>query len=214
VCDWPIGDTTDPAYAGCYSDYCAYPKKAADETNSSRLTAGQRARMYARLNRKVDRSAGPDGCWPCMTRGMSGRYVSVWTGVGVRVMGAHRAAWEQASGAEVPSGKVVLHSCDNPPCCNPRHLRLGTKKENSLDMARKGRQIFQKCPDRIQRGEAHGRARLSASAVRDLRRRHGNGEEIAAMAEEFGVARSTAQHAIDHRTMLIRFSPNAPTGRR
>lgn len=35
----------------------------------------------------------------------------------------------------------VLHSCDNPPCCNPKHLRTGTAKDNSSDMIERGRRV-------------------------------------------------------------------------
>lgn len=51
---------------------------------------------------------------------------------------AHRIAWEIEHGP-IPHGMAVCHRCDNPPCCNPEHLFLGTIKDNSLDMLRKGR---------------------------------------------------------------------------
>ncbi len=50
----------------------------------------------------------------------------------------HRVAWEDANGP-VPDGKCVLHKCDNPPCCNPEHLFLGTREENNADRDAKGR---------------------------------------------------------------------------
>jgi hypothetical protein len=51
---------------------------------------------------------------------------------------AHRAAYELTKGP-IPPGMVVLHSCDNPQCCEPRHLRAGTQAENRREASRKGR---------------------------------------------------------------------------
>lgn len=51
---------------------------------------------------------------------------------------AHRWAWKLFMG-EIPSGIQVCHRCDVPTCCNPHHLFLGTPKENTQDMWKKGR---------------------------------------------------------------------------
>lgn len=51
---------------------------------------------------------------------------------------AHRVAWELTNGP-VPDGFNVLHSCDNPPCCRPDHLFLGTHDDNMKDKASKHR---------------------------------------------------------------------------
>lgn len=72
---------------------------------------------------------------------------------------AHRAAWRLANG-EIPDGMCVLHRCDNPPCVNVvDHLFLGTKKDNSRDMAAKGRGVFQQHPEKAARGNRNGSRR-------------------------------------------------------
>jgi hypothetical protein len=51
---------------------------------------------------------------------------------------AHRVAWTLVNG-KIHDGLLVLHACDNPPCCRPSHLRLGTHRDNVLDAVAKGR---------------------------------------------------------------------------
>ena len=52
---------------------------------------------------------------------------------------AHRVSYEEHSQTKIPSNLVVMHSCDTPHCINPQHLSLGTRKDNTQDMMRKGR---------------------------------------------------------------------------
>lgn len=53
----------------------------------------------------------------------------------------HRLAYEWANGP-IPKGMSICHHCDNPPCCNPAHLFIGTHKDNVHDAIRKGRANF------------------------------------------------------------------------
>ena len=46
---------------------------------------------------------------------------------------AHRFAWELANNCKVPEGKMILHTCDNPSCCNKDHLYCGTHTDNMRD---------------------------------------------------------------------------------
>ena len=50
----------------------------------------------------------------------------------------HRVVWGLVYKKEIPVGMCVLHSCDNPPCCNPIHLRIGTPRENTRDLMERG----------------------------------------------------------------------------
>lgn len=55
-----------------------------------------------------------------------------------RTVYTHRIAWALAEGV-LEDDDLVLHRCDNPPCCKPEHLFLGTHKSNSDDKIAKGR---------------------------------------------------------------------------
>lgn len=93
--------------------------------------------MLDRFWEKIDTSNGPDACWP-WTAGTSGEYGEFATRPGVPAL-ASRLAWELTYAEKIPDTLCALHSCDNPPCCNPKHLFLGTRGDNSRDKHAKGR---------------------------------------------------------------------------
>lgn len=86
--------------------------------------------LEERFRSRVD-VRGPDECWEWTAGRMPHGYGAIWdTSIGL--------AWELAHGP-IPDGLWVLHRCDNPPCCNPAHLWLGTQADNDNDRKVKGR---------------------------------------------------------------------------
>lgn len=92
---------------------------------------------------------------------------------------SNRVAYELTYGP-IPSGLHALHRCDNPSCCNPKHIFLGTHRENMADMARKGR-----APTKA--GAANQNAKLSDAQVTAIFLARGLQREIAA---QFGITQS------------------------
>lgn len=139
---------------------------------------------------KVDKSAGPLRCWP-------------WTGakfhfghgavkVNGRPWGTHRIAWELTHG-DIPTTLRVLHKCDNPPCCNPAHLYLGTLKDNTADMWARGR-----ANPRF--GDGHPRAKLTAALVYAARQQVRRGARVSDVSRQLGVSTSALWSAVRGRT--------------
>lgn len=85
----------------------------------------------------VDKSGGPEACWPWTLHRRAFGYGITGIGGG-RTESAHRVAL-RLSGVTVPRGASVCHRCDNPPCCNPAHLYVGDYATNAADRERRGR---------------------------------------------------------------------------
>lgn len=136
-----------------------------------------------RMRIHTDRSGGPDACWPWLAlRNRKGYGYVRYEG---QMAIASRVAWILCHGP-IPNGVQVMHRCDNPPCCNPSHLALGTNKDNSDDMMRKGRHRL-----RPPFGEAHWCAKLSLADVAAIREQRTRGVPISQVAAAFGVSEST-----------------------
>lgn len=72
-----------------------------------------------------------DGCWiwrGCTTADGYGQFLYKQ-----KSYRTHRVAYEVLNNTSIPEGFLILHSCDNPPCCNPKHLRVGTDFDNAQD---------------------------------------------------------------------------------
>ena len=79
------------------------------------------------------------------------------------------------------SGHLVLHSCDNPRCCNPKHLRTGTNQENSADMTSRGRQY----------------SKLTEQDVLEIRAITGMSQK--AIADQYGVDQTLINYIINRK---------------
>jgi hypothetical protein len=107
------------------------------------------------------KSRGHDDCW--LWTGAKFKFTGRQRGYG-RFSGsgpytyAHRAAWIFTNGS-IPEGKLVMHTCDVPLCCNPAHLILGTDAENHADSVAKGRHTY---------GERTKANKLSEEQVREI----------------------------------------------
>lgn len=128
---------------------------------------------------RIDRSAGPNSCWMWT----AGKFTEGYGAIHFRnsLWKASRVAWILVNG-EIPEGMWVIHRCDNPPCCNPAHLFLGTAADNTHDMVAK---------DRVCRtsGEARWSAKVTEEIVRDMRRRYiPRVVTLQQLADEYGVS--------------------------
>ncbi len=150
---------------------------------------------------KVDRSAGPLSCWPWTGARWLGYSYGHLERNGHKIK-AHRYAWEQTFGP-IPAGLLACHRCDNPPCCNPAHLFLGTDADNVADKMAKGRgptgerHRSRTRPDTIQRGVEVASAKLTEDQVRDIRLRYSlGGIRQKDLGAEFGLTQTGISHIV------------------
>lgn len=99
----------------------------------------------------IDRATG---CWVC-------RHVNAhgygYVRVNLKIWRAHRASWTVFRGF-IPKNKRILHRCDNRPCCNPKHLYVGSDAQNIRDIYVRGRA-------NPTQGNRHGRSKLTEETV-------------------------------------------------
>lgn len=149
-------------------------------------TAAQRSRFWGH----VDSSGGQDSCWPWLLGVDKDGYGKV------KIAGtdrrAHAVAVELTDNITM-RGKLALHRCDNPGCCNPAHLFVGTHADNMHDKTIKNRQS---------RMDNHGRALLSPEIVVEARKQYISGSRkhgCHALARKYGVSYTTMYYALNGR---------------
>lgn len=98
---------------------------------------------------------------------------------------SHRVAYEITHGV-IPPGAVVRHQCDNPRCCRPDHLLLGTQQDNVDDAVKRGR---------------WGNSKLTWDEVREIREKHATGTtSTRKLAKEYNVSRGAIMAILSGRT--------------
>lgn len=131
------------------------------------------------------KTAGPTECWEWDSYRTDKGYGHFQVSKKVGPKRAHRIAYHLATGQD-PGELHVLHRCDNPPCCNPAHLFLGTHQDNMRDMIAKGRRSKHVPPP--MRGALHPRAKLTQEKADEIRRLYAaGGISQTALGLQFGV---------------------------
>jgi len=132
------------------------------------ITDKDKERFFSKIQKQED------GCWiwkGCKDKGGYG-----YIGIKGSTLKAHRVAKTLESGP-IPHGMFVCHHCDNPPCCNPDHLFIGTNTDNVRDAKSKGRLATgnknggRLYPERNRRfGSSNNKTVLDESKVIEIRR--------------------------------------------
>ncbi len=158
-----------------------------------------------------------DGCWIWQGGTQGGTFYGRFKSNG-KTVGAHRAAYALFYGVDIPEGKYICHSCDNPPCVNPHHLYMGTPADNSADMVSKGRSAsgdgsaMRLYPPK---GVKNNRSKLTDAQVVDIRYGIARGLSQASLAAEYGVNASTiARAAAGRRWSHLLSGPLTPMRKR
>lgn len=139
--------------------------------------AQELAQLETRFWSKVDRSAGPNGCWPWIASRNDTGYGLFW--LRPRVQRATRVVMALA-GNPVPDGDLVCHRCDNPACVNLEHLFVGSYLDNSNDMIAK---------DRHWHVGIKANAKLKPGDPDRIKNRLRAGDHPTAIARDFGISR-------------------------
>ncbi len=106
---------------------------------------------------------------------------------------SHRLVYKLTHKPIIPPNMQVCHICDNPRCCNPSHLFLGTPKDNMVDKINKGRANYV-C------GENHPNSKLTLCQVEEIRLLYKTGNYFHKdLGKIYNVSRKNIGDIINHK---------------
>ena len=130
----------------------------------------------------------PEECWEWLAHKNGCSYGGF--GIKGKMWLAHRVVWVLTYGP-IPKGLLVCHRCDNPGCCNPYHLFLGTDADNRADAAEKGRTA---------RGKRNGNSKLTKEEVLEIRELYADDDwSQSELANAFDVHNATISRILRRR---------------
>ena len=171
TCSFDGCDRQAKAKSLCQSHYCQLHRgetlRPLQYRLPSGLTLGQVVNRIRSDRIEID---SVTGCWN-YTAGLSASGYA-YVQVAGRPIPMHRLFCEHYHGP-APEGTEACHSCDNPKCQNPGHLRWDTHSANLIDNSRTG--------------PRHVSLKLSAEQIPDIRKRIESGERLDSIARDYGV---------------------------
>lgn len=154
---------------------CCSAKCSNKLSPKKKVTPVGKIKFWPRVN-----VSGPGDCWEWQSCKDSSGYGNLR--VEGKVIHAHRLAYIFKHGL-IPLGLSVCHRCDNPPCCNPSHLFLGTQVDNNHDRDNKGR---------TSKGELSGKVKLKKQQVLEIVELFATGKYTRReLATKFNISRPT-----------------------
>lgn len=187
-------------------------------------------RDYNRFIQYVDKITSKEGCWLWLKSKTHDNYGLFW--LNDKYETSHRVSYKFFRG-DIPEGKFVLHTCDNPNCVNPYHLYIGTHQDNMKDRQNRNRQAQGEKhgsvtkPEKLSRGENHwthtnpelttkgsknGSAKLNEDDVLELRTLFSTGQHsVTELAKKYNVTHNLISLIVHNKAWKHVNEVEAPT---